>query len=452
MNAEPTRLRLDISPFGARAMLEDEAGPLAFGFADSNGGDTVTGRPFLGRLVGRSPELGAVFLDIGLDQPALLPEREVTRLDAPAPTEGSAVIVEGRRPPRQGKGARVSADLALPGFGLILHPRRSELQVSARLGRSERKALLARGRALFGADAGLTLRAQALGIGDDALRAEAEGLTRRWHALQAEARTARPGPLGPPPTAVTDLVRRHLQRDTRAIEADPAVLAAIRPVLAGAGRSDVALVAVDATDDIDEALARAIEPVLPLPSGGRLIIEPTAALVAIDVDAGEAVGRGKDALNAEAIGEALRAVRQRNLGGTIVIDLVDPGSERAWALIDAALRARLHEDTVPCRHALVRPMGLVVLSRARSGPGLAERLTKGGRPVPLWQAIRLWHALRRALPPARHVRVAPELAAFLAGCGREQWMRGLAELGARPQITAVPGLGRDFELTSMSEP
>ncbi|WGF89866.1 ribonuclease E/G [Marinivivus vitaminiproducens] len=446
-----TRLLLDRSPFGARALVVDEGGPVAFGFADRTAGDTVTERLFLGRVTGEAAELDALFVDIGLDRPALLPLREIELIEGPRPAAGSGVIVQGRRPAREGKGPRVGADLALPGFGLVRHPRRTGLQVSARLGREARKALLARGRALFGAAAGLTLRAQAERLDDDRLRAEAAALDGQWRALLAQAARGRPGPLGLPAAPELDLLRRHLRPDTDRIEAEAGLLAAARRTLAEAGwTAGIDLAAADPTDAIEEALALAVDPVLPLAGGGRLLIEPTAALTAIDVDAGPAAGQGRDALNREAVEAAIRAAAQRNLGGTIVIDLVDPGGARAWAAVETALRTALARDPTPCRYALVRPMGLAVLSRARSGPSLTERLLAAGRAAPAWQAVRLWHALRRALPPAQEVRVAPDLHAFLIGPGREAWAAGLEELGYRPQISLGSPSDPDFELLPTS--
>ena len=64
---------------------------------------------------------------------------------------------------------------------------------------------------------------------------------------------------------------------------------------------------------------------MPLAGGGALIIQPTAALTAIDVDGG---GRRPLEVDLEAAGEIARQLRLRQLGGTIVVDFVDLAGQR----------------------------------------------------------------------------------------------------------------------------
>ena len=124
--------------------------------------------------------------------------------------------------------------------------------------------------------------------------------------------------------------------------------------------------------DVDVQLGAALQSVVPLGDGASLVIEETAALVAIDVNTGP---RGAPhAVNLAAIAEIARQIRLRNLAGQILIDfLPEKGRERREQLI-AALRVAVADD--PCEvHVLgLTRLGLGELTRRRVGESLAVRM------------------------------------------------------------------------------
>ena len=171
-----------------------------------------------------------------------------------------------------------------------------------------------------------------------------------------------------------------------------------------------------AASGVDEAIDRALAPVVPLPSGGRLTIEETEALVAIDVDTGAAANTSAkssalagDLEAAAAIGEEIMA---RDLAGVVVIDFVPLRRATERERVLAALRSALAGDDRQLRIAGWTRLGLVELSRERRGPSLADRLTTSclacgglGRMLsPRWVA---GNALRALLAEARRARSAP---------------------------------------------
>jgi Ribonuclease G/E len=127
-----------------------------------------------------------------------------------------------------------------------------------------------------------------------------------------------------------------------------------------------------AEHDIDAQLDAALQPVVPLGDGASLVIEETAALVAIDVNSGP---RGAPyGVNLAAVGEIARQLRLRNLAGQIFIDFLPvKGRERREQLV-AALRGAVADD--PCEvHVLgLTRLGLAELTRRRVGESLAVRL------------------------------------------------------------------------------
>jgi len=227
---------------------------------------------------------------------------------------------------------------------------------------------------------------------------------------------------------------------TRVVVDDPALSAEYR-------RSFGDLVTVDAAavaeGGLDEAFDAALDPVVALPGGGRLIIEPAAALTAIDVDSGGA--KPADA-NRAAVAEVARQLRLRRIGGQVVVDFIPGGGRGSLYKLAAALKRAVADDPVPTHVFGVTALGLIELTRERHGPSLAELMSER-RCDPGIAAI-AYGALRRALAEAAHrpgralvVVAAPDIVAFLAGSSQ-----AVAEaedrLGTRLTFRAEPGRPR----------
>jgi Ribonuclease G/E len=205
---------------------------------------------------------------------------------------------------------------------------------------------------------------------------------------------------------------------------------------------------VEARDVADEAEAEALLIEHPLPGGGTLSIEPTRALVAIDVDLGGRPGLAQEtkkaarAVNIAAIAESARLLRLKDLGGLVVIDLVGRGHD-GQALANVARNA-FAADQPGVVIGPITKFGALELAVPQRGRPLAERLLEpNGMATVMSVAVRLLRALERegrADGGARlEARCAPEVAAAAeAASGR------LAErLGRRFRIIGDEGLGRE---------
>lgn len=178
----------------------------------------------------------------------------------------------------------------------------------------------------------------------------------------------------------------------------------------------------DAHHEVDEALEAALDPVVPLPGGGRLVIEQAAALTAIDVDS---AGARPAEVNGAAVVEIARQLRLRNIGGQVVVDFVSGRDRKPLFRLAEALKLAVAADPVPTHVFGVSPLGLVELTRERRGPSLGEllcRRSQAATPETLALA-----ALRRLLvealaAPGRilGIRAAPGVAAALAGLAAER--------------------------------
>lgn len=165
---------------------------------------------------------------------------------------------------------------------------------------------------------------------------------------------------------------------------------------------------------VDEAIEAGLAPLVPLPCGGSLVIEHTAAVVAIDVNSGPA-DPGK--ANCEAVVTVAAELRRRNIAGHIVVDII-PGRRRAaWPRL---LAEAISDDPVPARVTGLTPLGMIELTRQRLGLSLAETLcdADGGLSAASVAYTLLRDAVRLALTEKAAgvaANAAPAVVALLQG-------------------------------------
>lgn len=131
---------------------------------------------------------------------------------------------------------------------------------------------------------------------------------------------------------------------------------------------------------VEEQLADLYNPIAPLPSGGYLVINPTEALISIDVNSGRStternVEETAFKTNLEAAEEVARQLRLRDLGGLVVIDFIDMGYGKHRRSVERALKDALKSDRAKVQVGHISPFGLLELSRQRLGPSIFETTT-----------------------------------------------------------------------------
>ena len=131
---------------------------------------------------------------------------------------------------------------------------------------------------------------------------------------------------------------------------------------------------------IEDHLAQIYSPVVPLRSGGYLVINQTEALVAIDVNSGKATReRNIEATalktNVEAAEEAARQLRLRDLAGLIVIDFIDMDEAKNNRTVEKVLKDALKDDRARIQMGKISGFGLMEISRQRRRTGVLEGTT-----------------------------------------------------------------------------
>ncbi len=128
---------------------------------------------------------------------------------------------------------------------------------------------------------------------------------------------------------------------------------------------------------IEQQLQTMNDPVVTLNSGGYIVINPTEALISIDVNSGRATGERNvedtaTRTNIDAAWEIARQLRLRDLAGLIVIDFIDMLDSRHRRQVERTLKDALKSDRAKIQVGRISPFGLLEMSRQRLRPSITE--------------------------------------------------------------------------------
>ncbi|MCE1178536.1 MAG: Rne/Rng family ribonuclease [Micrococcales bacterium] len=386
-------------------VLED--GVLVEHYVSRESNNTMAGNVYLGRVQNVLPSMEAAFIDIGKGRNAVLYAGEVNwdaaglegggqpkRIEN-ALSSGDTVLVQVTKDPIGHKGARLTSQISLPGRYLVYVPEGSMTGISRKLPDTERSRLKAILKQVVPDSAGVIVRTAAEGASEEELRADVERLTRIWQKIQdkAAAKKGKKASAGGAPVllhgepdmtvrVIRDVFNEDFSRlvvsGATAYEEISDYLSDVAPDLADRLERWTSEQDVFAEHRIDEALAKAMDRKVWLPSGGSLVIDRTEAMTVVDVNTGKFVGSGGNLEetvtknNIEAAEEIVRQLRLRDIGGIIVIDFIDMVLESNRDLVVRRLVECLGRDRTKHQVAEVTSLGLVQMTRKRVGSGLIE--------------------------------------------------------------------------------
>ncbi len=444
-------------------------------------GDRHPERIIMGRVRTLQADLDAAFVDIGEERQALLPARDTAaKRGTPisrAVREGESLLVQVKREAEGEKGARISARPRLSGRALVFLPLGHDVELSSRIKKpDQRQRLQALGRMLRERHGGgLRLRSRTAKYDDAALEQEADDLCRRWRDIQSAAASAKALLLlDPGDDPMTVVLREHAGVSLRRIRVDDSALAA--ELQAAWGDQGPAIEVHDGAGALfdERGLEAQIESALAtdvtLPSGGRIIMEHTQALTAVDVDSGQAANPGSNGdparlareTNTEAAREIARQLRLREIGGRMVIDFIPMRGKGEVAALLKKLQGFLADDPGGVHLGRMSELGLVELTRRRRQPALAQRLGEvcipctgsGLRPTARYVADNLLQRILRESHAAKgralDVRAAAAVVVDLGGPDGSILTDLEKARGCRVRLTADPDLALEkFEVTTI---
>lgn len=422
------RMLLEANPYQVRvAILDDErVSDLFVERVDRHG---AVGNIYKGRVTRVLPGMDAAFVDIGLARDAYLyagdlnvdsdseseGERQIPAIDQVL-HPGEEILVQVRRDAMPNKGARVHAEISLPGRFLVWMPEGSGIGISRRIEDAEERERLEQILAGFNdVSGGLIIRTAGRTRPAERLRADYDMLQAAWVEIREKARTeVAPALLYHEQDLAVRAVRDLFRSDVDELWVDgdstyerilnylersaPAMVDRVR-------RAEVPGYLFDHMG-VEREISRARKRRVWLPSGGHIVIQPTEALVSIDVNTGRYVG--KEALektvlqtNLEAAEEIAHQLRLRDLGGLIVVDFIDMAEENGRDQVFEVLQRTLERDHQRTRMLGFSEFGLVQITRRRARMDLGRLLTevcptcKGRGRIP--EALSVCLQLRRDL-------------------------------------------------------
>jgi len=391
------------------AILEDDT--LVEFMSDRPEAERLVGDIYLGKVEGVLPGIQAAFVDIGTGKAAFLhvsdlardpngdddeeEERERGRRYPPIQEQvrkGERILVQVTKEPIGTKGPRVTTQISLPGRFLVFMPFSNHIGVSRKIEeRDERARLRALAREIVPeGEGGVIIRTVGEELTREVFQREFKTLHSTWKKIQRRARGAKPPALIHREAKLTSGIIRDLftEKVDALVVDSKEVYNEIRQYLSGVDPELMKRVHLyneprPLFDEygIEEAIHEAFQRRVDLPSGGYIVIEPTEALVSIDVNTGRYTGRRDPEqtilrTNLDAARQIARQLRLRDVGGIIVCDFIDMESKANQDKVMQELRTHLNRDRARTKAFQISELGLVEMTRQRVRPSLYHSLTE----------------------------------------------------------------------------
>ncbi|HVB30150.1 MAG TPA: Rne/Rng family ribonuclease [Gemmatimonadaceae bacterium] len=428
INANPRETRV--------AILEDEQ--LVELLVDRPDARRMVGDIYFGRVEAVLPGIQAAFVDIGTEKSAFLhasdlvypedgddedddgeaePEAEESAADEPEEGEqpgprrggrrrqrakapaiqdvlkrGQDIIVQISKEPISTKGPRVTAQVSMAGRFLVFMPFASRVGVSRKIGdRAERGRLREMVQSVLPPDSGGVI---ARTVGEDAtketFKRELDTLIGQWNRIKRKTHFVRAPALIHRETNLTrGLIRDLFSEKVEQVTVDSKqvfneiieYLKGVAPDLVDRVKLYEEQVPVFDKAGIEPEIRDLFKRRCDLPSGGYLIIEPTEALVSVDVNSGRYTGK-KDPektilrTNLEGAREVARQIRLRDIGGIIVCDFIDMETKANRDRVLQEMRTHLSRDRARTKAFAVSDLGLIEMTRQRVRQSHLQNMTE----------------------------------------------------------------------------
>jgi ribonuclease G len=309
--------------------------------------------------------------------------------------EGQEVLVQVVKEPLGTKGARLTSHVTMPGRFLVFMPTVDHVGVSRKIESRDERARL-RGivrefREEHGFTGGVIIRTAAGGRSKEDIVSDLAYFHQVWTEIRQRMESRRPpAVLFQEQSLVTKLLRDLLTEDFSAIRIDNeqehrrvvALIERIMPTLLPRVKLYAKEFPIFEEYGVQAEIDKALRSKVWLKSGGYLVINQTEALVAIDVNTGRYVGKRTGRLedtivktNLEAVKEIVRQLRLRDLGGIIVLDLIDMEEKKNRQKVFQEVEKELRRDRSPSKALQVSDFGLVIVTRKRVKQSIERQLT-----------------------------------------------------------------------------
>ena len=357
---------------------------------------------YKGKIKQVVPSLGAAFVEFGEERQGFLPMKEIAPEyfakqppagDAPLHIrnlvkEGTEVVVQVEKECRGNKGAALTTYIALAGRYLVLMPNNPRGGGISRRIEGDDRALLRDALNEIEIPQGMSVIIRTAGIGrtSEELRWDLNYQVKLWESVsEASKENKAPCLLLQESNVIIRAIRDNMRDDIDQVMIDSPeayslakdFVSGVMPKLENRIHLYEDLIPLFNRFQIESQIETAFQREVQLPSGGAIVIDPTEAMVSIDINSARAT-RGSDieetALNTnlEAAVETARQLRLRDIGGLIVIDFIDMLSNRNQRAVESRMREALELDRARIQVDRISRFGLLEMSRQRLRPSLEE--------------------------------------------------------------------------------
>ena len=362
---------------------------------------------YKGRIVSIEANLQAAFVDIGTGRNGFLPFNEIHpeyfRQDVSDKSraliaqqqwkklkieevvqKGQEVLVQVVKEVTGNKGANMTTYLSLPGRCLVLMPGSDSAGISRKIVGEERRAGLREIMSEFEIPEGIgyIIRTASAEITRVALENDLQTLLALWEEIKKRGQTMNaPALVYEEQDTVVRFLRDHFFADIQEILVDTqesldnvnAFIEQLPPKQRKVKvRMHRASKPIFNQYNIEEQIESIYRPQVTLPSGGSIVIDPTEALVAIDVNSGR-TSKNSDfdetifLANMEAAAELARQLRLRDLGGLIVVDFIDMRNKKHIREVERQVKVSMKRDKAKVDISKISRFGLMQISRQKMG-------------------------------------------------------------------------------------
>lgn len=368
---------------------------------ESSDREQKKGNIYRARISRIEPSLEAAFIDFGSERHGFLPLKEISpEYFYNAPTEGERVriekvlkegqelIIQVEKEERGTKGAALTTYISLAGRYLVLMPNNPDAGgISRRIEGEDRAELKEKlSQLTIAPGAGVIIRTAGVGRTVEEIQWDLDYLDTAWQAIKKAALSGvAPFLIYQESNVIVRAIRDHLRADIGEVLVDNTeVFEKVKDLVQQVMPSFSYKIKLyqDETPlfnrfQIEGQIESAFQREVRLPSGGAIVIDPTEALVSIDINSARATKGGdieETALhtNLEAAEEIARQLRLRDMGGLVVIDFIDMSSNKNQKAVENRLKDALKPDRARVQIGRISRFGLLEMSRQRLRPSLGE--------------------------------------------------------------------------------
>jgi len=437
----------------------------------------VVGNIYKGIVTHVQPSLQAAFVNYGMERNGFLPFPEIhpeyyeedsderVRIQDVIHS-GQEVLVQVVKEELGSKGALLTTYISLAGRDVVLMPGQNQRGVSRKIedgGQRERLKELA-GDLKVPEEFGVILRTAAEGRTKREVTKDFNHLMKIWEEIRKHVQeTPAPALIYKEQDLAVRVIRDYFNPNIKTILVDDReVLKQVKDFIRIISPRHDRVVRFYKEDgpitgkyNLEEQIAQIFRKKVPLKSGGHLVIDPTEALVAVDVNSGR-TNSGEGALeemvfkvNMEAAAEIPRQLRLRDLGGLIVIDFIDMRDNRHTREVERRLKEEIKKDKAKITVGRISRFGLLELSRQHLGLNIMRGsykecplcqgagMVRSAETTALCYLRKIWLTLSQKKPASVRATFAPEVAHYLLNRKRQELTRLEERYGTNIQIESL---------------